>query len=323
MTKLNNIFLASILSSIVMLSSCSTSITSTTVTPTPAPVINSFIVDKLEIELGQSVLLSWSVSGESIVIDVIESHNSDVVADSGTSVSVMPDRLGLTSYTLTARNDNGSVFKVLQVNVIPVPAPTPMPLIIPAPVIDFFVVNDGSNSSRVTLEWSVQNAKNVHMEVAENGKVFHMGEHSLQNSRELGISSIGVRVYTITVIGFDDKTIIRQDAKVNTPAPIRAVTNHSGDYVSTKRSIDNTLNLIKNDTGYKANLDFLGTVISLDCSWAEGSAIPLICASKREPYTLVSANLNATIIDSHVIGSLFIHRLNESSKSYTVDFMKQ
>ena len=79
--------------------------------PMGRPTITTFTVEPSTVERGQSATLRWTVTNAtSVIID----HGIGAVDVSGTRVVVPPDS---TTYTLTARNENGSAGATTTVNV--------------------------------------------------------------------------------------------------------------------------------------------------------------------------------------------------------------
>jgi hypothetical protein len=77
------------------------------------PVITSFTSNPEDIQIGGSSTLSWSVTNaEEVEIDNEIGH----VATSG-SQQVSPTNIGITTYTLTATNNDGSVTASVTVEV--------------------------------------------------------------------------------------------------------------------------------------------------------------------------------------------------------------
>jgi hypothetical protein len=127
-------------------------VTTPTATPLPLPVIQRFDVTPLTITSGQSVTVSWAVTGARTV--TIEGIGD--VPDSG-SISLKPE--ASTAYTLKASNGEADISSPLQqVIVNPAPTPTPLP---GTPKIEFFIASPaevaiGSPESKsVELSWSV------------------------------------------------------------------------------------------------------------------------------------------------------------------------
>lgn len=112
--------------------------------PTPPPIIESFTASSSNITQGQSLTLSWSVSGATTL-----SLSPSVGVVTGSSVTVVP---GVdTTYVLTASNDGGTVTQSVSVTVS---AP------LPPPVIHSFTATPDtlSGTGNATLAWSVDGA---------------------------------------------------------------------------------------------------------------------------------------------------------------------
>jgi hypothetical protein len=119
--------------------------------PVPPPVIASFTASPTTIALGGSSTLSWSVTGAtslSIASDVGASPGTGT----GTSVSVSPT--AATNYTLTAKNDSGTVTQSVKVTVTD-----------PAPVIASFaaIPNTVNSGDTARIIWSVTGAATLNI----------------------------------------------------------------------------------------------------------------------------------------------------------------
>jgi PKD repeat protein len=115
------------------------------VPPGPKPAIVSFAAAPATITAGQSTMLNWSVSGADSL-----SISPGVGAVSGSSVSVSP--LATTTYTLTAKNINGSVTKKASVTVN----------VAPPAIASFSATPDAIVAGQAsTLAWSVSGADSL------------------------------------------------------------------------------------------------------------------------------------------------------------------
>jgi murein L,D-transpeptidase YcbB/YkuD len=99
-------------------STVATSTCSATIAALPAPSIASFVATPSTITVGQSAVLSWTISNASST-----SINNGVGAVSGTSVTVTPTVT--TTYTLSAVNPQGTTTANATVTVNPVATTTP------------------------------------------------------------------------------------------------------------------------------------------------------------------------------------------------------
>ncbi|GAB4538462.1 MAG: hypothetical protein Kow0063_26310 [Anaerolineae bacterium] len=103
-----------------------TNTTEPTNTPRP-PTIAYFNADRTTINAGESVMLSWDLSGAQAAYLRHEGNEEGVVAPGSKSVSPAVT----TTYTLVARNDGGETIAEVTITVLPVthtPLPTDMPL---------------------------------------------------------------------------------------------------------------------------------------------------------------------------------------------------
>jgi polar amino acid transport system substrate-binding protein len=155
--------------------------TSTTAPPTPTPtiappvVITYFSVDPRQIETGQCVTISWSVSGDPALVQI--RRNGAVVQDnapSGGNALDCPSPAGNYTYGIEATDQNGRLADAREVTVTVVepipPTATPAPA---APVIDYFDlsaerINEGDC---VMMAWGYHGQDLAYTRIQRNGEV--------------------------------------------------------------------------------------------------------------------------------------------------------
>jgi len=121
------------------------SVVVTVVPPGPKPTISSFTAAPATIAAGQSTTLAWSVAGADSL-----SISPGIGAVTGTSVTVSPSVT--TTYTLTAKNLNGSVTKKTAVTVT----------VAPPTIASFTATPDAIVAGQAsTLAWSVAGADSL------------------------------------------------------------------------------------------------------------------------------------------------------------------
>lgn len=157
-----------------------TSIKYTTVTVNlPAPVIDSFIADSTTIIQGNSVTLSWMLSGGAPTTLSIDNGIGSVLGS--TSVILAPTVT--TTYVLTASNITGTATKSVTVTVNP-----------PAPVIDYFYASYGGffPGGSTNLLWSLSGGAPTSLSI-DNGIGSVLGSTSVMN-----LTPAITTTYTIT-----------------------------------------------------------------------------------------------------------------------------
>jgi hypothetical protein len=173
-------------------------VTVTVLFPVPPPLITSFTTSSPSVVQGSPVTLSWAVTGATSL-----EISPGVGPVTGTSLTLTPG--ATTTYTLTATNEGGSVFKTVNVAVTEQ---------IPAPVIASFTASpDTIASGNATLAWSVTGATQI--SIAAN-----VGANpGIVTGASFVVSPATTTVYTLSATNVTGTITRTATVTVQAPAP--------------------------------------------------------------------------------------------------------
>ncbi|MEJ2597107.1 MAG: FHA domain-containing protein [Anaerolineales bacterium] len=184
----------------------------------PAPVIQDFRVEPATITAGQSVTITWQVSGaEEVSIQPLGDH----LPPSG-SVSEAP--AGTSLYVLAASNGQQTTSSMRQVTVNPLPptpTPTPAPL---APTIDLFTVTPtepvqiNGEDVEIRLNWVVSGqTTNINLSGGPLGQA-GVSQLNPQDSTTLNINEDAV--FVLRALNGDQQTLRTVEVRLQHPGTV-------------------------------------------------------------------------------------------------------